>query len=173
MRSRTWRAAIMALPHRKVMSDDAVRKSHPHASSESRVIDTSVYTGDKQRCHLYVESNTNEREHRSPIEMVWPSPTLIDTPQSAINLDPRLVRRSESRMSSWCVDDGHPALEGSLLKGTKKSLVAEGENGMYRCGRRHAIDTHTTKNCPRPSDHGYSRGSTTSSVPKPPWKCHT
>ena len=44
---------------------------------------------------------------------------------------------------------------------------------MYRCGRRHAIDIHTMKNCPRSSCHGHSRGSTTSSVPKPPWKCYT
>ena len=68
------------------------RKRHPHASIESRV---------------------------------------IDTPQSAINLDSGLVRPSESRMYSWWLDNGHPALEWSLSKGTKKSLVAKHEEMGY------------------------------------------
>ena len=111
------------------------RKRHPHASIESRV---------------------------------------IDTPQSAINLDSGLVRPSESRMCSWCLDNGHPALEWSLSKGTKKSLVAKARgDGLYRCERCEAINTHLTKIRPRPADYGFSRKDTPSSTPRPPPKCNT
>ena len=104
------------------------RKRHPHASIESRI---------------------------------------IDTPQSAINLDSGLVRPSESRMCSWCLDNGHPALEWSLSKGTKKSLVAKARgDGLYRCERCEAINTHLTKIRPRPADYGFSRKDTPSSTPR-------
>ena len=122
--------------------------------------------------HAVIPSNANRREHASPIGVVWPFRLLIDTPENVIQLDSGGIRLSESRMCSWCSNDGHQALECPLLKRMKESLVAKGEDGMYRCERCQAIDTHLTKNCTRPTDYGFARKEVIAVLQRPSVTCH-
>jgi hypothetical protein len=126
-------------------------------------------------CHpsryAVIQSNANRREFGSPIGMVWPFHLLIDTPEDVIKLDSGDIRLSESRMCTWCSNEGHHASECQLLKRMKESLPA-GSDGLYRCDRCAAIDHHPLKNCPRPTDYGFSRRDAPSSTPRPQSRCY-
>ena len=126
-------------------------------------------------CHpsryAVIQSNANKREHGSPIGMVWPFHLLIDTPMNVIKMDTAEIRLSETRMCSWCLEDGHRASECQILKRFKESLPAGGD-GLYRCERCEAIDQHLTKNCQKPTDYGFSRRDAPSNAPRPPPRCY-
>jgi hypothetical protein len=104
-----------------------------------------------------VESNPI-RLTGSPIGMVWQRHLLLETPQDVIDLDDDKIRMSESRVCTWCLEEGHKAIECKLLEMHLKSLPKD-KGGIYRCERCQAINQHLTKRCPRASDYGYGRSS--------------
>ena len=147
------------------------RHPQPHMGSAggSRRVEQSREDVDKQAC---VESNAIRLRTGSPIGMVWPSHLLLETPKDVEDLDSGAVGISEARMCTWCLEEGHQAFECALLKKVKQSMVDKDEGDVYRCARCHAIDTHPTARCTRPTDYGYSRGSASSEEPRPSPKCH-
>ena len=115
------------------------------------------------------------RQSESPINVAWPGNVLLDLPQSVIDLDNGLIRPSESRNCTWCLQEDHRAINCPAMKVAISSLPST-DNGIFRCKKCGMMNNHPTAICSTDESYGYSRPAVSSGSSSTSWlknvKCH-
>ena len=108
----------------------------------------------------------------SVINVVWQGHLLLELPSDIDELDSGEVRPSESRICTWCLQDGHQAYKCPSMKRHLESMPKE-DKGIYRCRKCNAINSHPSECCDTDVSYGYARGSESQSSTHagPPVKC--
>ena len=129
----------------------------------------------KIRCHesrYGVIETSLSKAKLSVINVVWQGHLLLELPSDAEELESGEVRQSESRICTWCLQDGHQAYKCPLMKRYLGSMPKE-DNGIYRCKKCGAINGHPAGRCGTDVSYGYARGSEgqSSTWTEPSMKC--
>ena len=115
----------------------------------------------KIRCHeskYGVIETSLSKAKLSVINVVWQGHRVLELPSEVDELDSGEVRPSESRICTWCLQDGHKAYKCPYLGSMPKE-----DNGIYQCKKCGAINSHPAARCDTDVSYGYARGSESSS----------